>query len=327
MKNLSTLLKIAATAALFWFVFSRVDVGELAAKLTPRQIIVALVAGAVVVSLQAFVAAHRLRLCARLMGHEIKTLGTWVACQYGGLFSHTPISFVGGDAVRIWHLVKLGLPLPDSAKTVVVDRALGFMGMMTLVIATSPLLSSVITDAGMWAGYVLLVAIGAAAVVTFFVLGRLRPISTRFRVLRWIVEFATVSRYLAAHPALAAQAFAVAFVVTCFNVIAIWTIGLGYSAETGLVTTFAAAPVVFLISMIPISVAGWGLREGAFVVAFGLFGIPAADSLTVSITFGVAVLLAYSPAAVLLVLARRDASDSTKSAGYAPASELPRERS
>lgn len=328
MKHLATLAKLAATVALFWFVFSKVDVVQLAARLTAGQIAAALTAGVAVVSLQAFIVAMRLRYCARLLGHNMKMRDSWIACQYGGFFSHTPISFVGGDAMRVWHMVKVGLPLAESAKAVVIDRALGFFGMMILVILSAPLLYGVVKDPHMWGGYLVLLGIGCGVTIIFFLLGRFASISGRLPgALRWVAEFATLSRYLSGHPERAFKAFVLGLAVVILNVLAIWAIAWGYSTEIGLRTSFAAAPVVFLIAMIPISVAGWGLREGAFVVAFGLFGVPASSALTVSITFGIAVLLAYSPAAALIVLARRRDASAAKDEESAPASSPPPERS
>ena len=327
MKYLGILLKIAATVALFWFVFSKVGFEEFAAKLKPGEIIAALCAGVAMLSLQAVIGAMRLRSSVRLVGRSIHMRGSWVACQFGGFFSHTPISFVGGDAMRVWHLTRLGVPLADSAKAVVLDRALGFLGMMTLVILSTPALYGAIRDPRMWLGFLLLLALGTVASVVFIILGCVRSIpQARGRVLRWIAEIATVARYLVAHPVGALKAFILGLAVTFLNVVALWAIGLGYSTDIGFPTTFAAAPVSFLIAMIPISVAGWGLREGAIVIAFGLFGVPASAALTVSITFGIAVLLAYSPAAVLFVLARR-ASAKAPGAECAPASAPPPGRS
>jgi uncharacterized protein (TIRG00374 family) len=320
-KHLGTLLKLAATLALFWFVFSKVDVADLAARLTLGQILLALGAGVATLTLQSLIAAMRLRYCVRLLGRNMKMRESWIACQYGGFFSHTPISFVGGDAMRVWHMVRIGLPLAESAKAVLVDRALGFFGMMTLVILSAPALYGAIKDPRMWGGYLVLLGAGLAATLVFFVLGRFGPIADhRPRSLRRIAELATVSKYLVAHPERALKAFVLGLAVTSLNVLAIWAIGLGYGNDIGFLNTCAAAPVVFLISMVPISVAGWGLREGAFVVAFGLFGVPGSAALTVSITFGIAVLLAYSPAALLIVRARRRGVSAAQGGESAPAS-------
>lgn len=328
MKHIGTLLKLAATIALFWFVFSKVDLAELASKLTPGQIAVALFTGVSVLSLQAVIAAMRLRYCVRLLGRKLKMRDSWVACQYGGFFSHTPISFVGGDAMRIWQMVRIGLPLAESAKAIIVDRALGFFGMMTLVLLSAPVLYSAIKDPHMWGGYLILLGIGIGVTILFFLLGRLGPMAShRPKALRRIAEIATVSKYLVGHPERALKAFILGLAVTSLNVLAIWVISLGYGNDIGFLTTFAAAPVVFLIAMVPISVAGWGLREGAFVVAFGLFGVPASLALTVSITFGIAVLLAYAPAAVLIVVARRRGVSAARGEEFARGSSPPQRRS
>lgn len=38
--------------------------------------------------------------------------------------------------------------------------------------------------------------------------------------------------------------------------------------------------------MIPISIAGWGVREGAMVVGLGLVGVSSSTALSVSLLFG-----------------------------------------
>jgi len=65
-----------------------------------------------------------------------------------------------------------------------------------------------------------------------------------------------------------------------------------------------------LVSMIPISFGGWGVREGAMVVFFGLVGVPAADALAMSILFGLAALVAGLPGGVLWVVQRRAQPES-----------------
>ena len=48
---------------------------------------------------------------------------------------------------------------------------------------------------------------------------------------------------------------------------------------------FLVLPVI-LIATIPISIAGWGVRESAMVLAFSYAGLTASDGLIVSILFG-----------------------------------------
>lgn len=67
---------------------------------------------------------------------------------------------------------------------------------------------------------------------------------------------------------------------------------------------------VNLLQALPISIAGWGVREGSFVAGFGLFGIPSKDALLLSILFGFILLLASAPGSVLWLLQKRQANES-----------------
>jgi len=58
-----------------------------------------------------------------------------------------------------------------------------------------------------------------------------------------------------------------------------------------LLSVLCAFPLVILISALPFSFAGWGLREGAMVVVFASLGVPKETSLVISIVFGVSLFL------------------------------------
>jgi hypothetical protein len=65
------------------------------------------------------------------------------------------------------------------------------------------------------------------------------------------------------------------------------------------------ALVVLLASAVPANIAGWGPREGAAAWAFGAVGLSAAEGVTVAVVYGVLVLVATLPGAVILVADRR----------------------
>ncbi|PNQ96029.1 hypothetical protein C1S70_25715 [Azospirillum argentinense] len=56
-------------------------------------------------------------------------------------------------------------------------------------------------------------------------------------------------------------------------------------------TIFAAA--------LPISLNGWGVREGAFVAGFALYGLGATDALALSLMIGLSVTLSSLPGGLL----------------------------
>ncbi|MDA0241741.1 MAG: UPF0104 family protein, partial [Proteobacteria bacterium] len=56
---------------------------------------------------------------------------------------------------------------------------------------------------------------------------------------------------------------------------------------------------VMLITTIPISVAGWGVREAAMQFALGFVGVDEQSAVILSLVLGVAILVASIPAAIL----------------------------
>jgi uncharacterized membrane protein YbhN (UPF0104 family) len=63
------------------------------------------------------------------------------------------------------------------------------------------------------------------------------------------------------------------------------------------------ALLVLLAMAMPLSIGGWGLREGAAAWAFGLAGLTAAAGITTAVVYGVLVLAATLPGAVVLIVA------------------------
>ena len=72
--------------------------------------------------------------------------------------------------------------------------------------------------------------------------------------------------------------------------------------DRGAQSLWMLAPPVLLAMAIPLSVAGWGLREGAAAVIWSLAGLPAQEGVAISITYGLIVLVSSLPG--LVVLAR-----------------------
>ena len=78
--------------------------------------------------------------------------------------------------------------------------------------------------------------------------------------------------------------------------------------------------VVQTAMVIPLSVGGWGLREGAAAWAFGAAGLGAATGVTVATLYAVLMLIAVAPGAGLLL---RDAVRGRRDRGRPDTSRRP----
>ena len=65
--------------------------------------------------------------------------------------------------------------------------------------------------------------------------------------------------------------------------------------ELAALQILALAPVLLLAMLVPLSVAGWGVREGAAVATWALVGLPTAQGVAVSLAYGVLVLISSLP--------------------------------
>ena len=75
--------------------------------------------------------------------------------------------------------------------------------------------------------------------------------------------------------------------------------------ETPLPILLPLVAPVLMSMLIPVTVAGWGLREGAAAVLWGVAGLTAADGVAVSVAYGLLVLAGSAPGAVFLAAGLR----------------------
>ena len=76
---------------------------------------------------------------------------------------------------------------------------------------------------------------------------------------------------------------------------AVYAFATGLQLGLSVWDCLALFPAVILVTLIPISFAGWGIREGAKVALFAFAGLTADTTLALSLAFGVALLAASLP--------------------------------
>ncbi|WP_438767972.1 lysylphosphatidylglycerol synthase transmembrane domain-containing protein [Kushneria sp. TE3] len=69
-------------------------------------------------------------------------------------------------------------------------------------------------------------------------------------------------------------------------------------------TLLALTPPVLMAMAIPVSVAGWGVRESAAALIWMLAGLSAQQGVAISVTYGAVILLSSLPGAVVLLMGR-----------------------
>src|SRR5262245_17777862 len=253
--------KAAITISAILVVASQIDFGFLASyrhKLGAATLVAAFVLLAIETSL---FAGLRLKLVLKSLGHRLQLGKTSQVALSGFFFEQVAFGFVGGDAMRLWLLHRTDVPLRTAFQAILIDRCLGLTGLFLLALFGLSSLLILLTGYS-WQ----VIAIAGLAVIS--AAGIFGTFLFTFFVRRSRIPFVKEMRDLVAtlihNPDARAcwlAAFVLALVMHAVNVLIFFLIGRDLGITLGLASWFLIVPPALLISMLPISAGGWGLRE------------------------------------------------------------------
>jgi lysylphosphatidylglycerol synthase-like protein len=129
---------------------------------------------------------------------------------------------------------------------------------------------------------VMLVA-GLLGLVALFVLDRLPRPLLNLRVIAPLAELSRGSRRLFAKPARCGVVLGLSALTIGLTILAFKLAADGIGSRLSFGSWLAIVPPVTLLQLLPISLAGWGMREVVLVVVLASFGVPAEAALATSV--------------------------------------------
>jgi len=243
-------------------------------------------------------AAERWRRASAALGIELSRR-FFVRATYAALFAGQFLpAGVGPDAVRFTLLWRQRVVLGGAIQSIAIDRICGVGALLVLVYAGLPftmdLLPAGSTLAIAAASALLVVGFGTLWLVDRWPLPAARRRGRLGRILSLISEgrAAIVSRHTAI-----ALAFAVSLHLLAILAVTVLARAFGYELRFRELVTVTAAAI--LVSMLPISFNGWGLREGAMMLGLSLLAVPRDVALMISLLYGVGSALWSLPGSLL----------------------------
>lgn len=211
--------------------------------------------------------------------------------HYMGLFAQIflPAS-VGGAAVRAWMIHREGMSLPGAINSVIVDRLFATAGLVSLTALMSPYLAfALFTDSVLQSLklYTVMTIIGGIVLTLIF---SRWPLSFWLDLLEKsfigpVIVYLRASGKQLLHARFVASTLGITFVGQFLTMISIFTLAQGTGIQVNLIDCIFLLPPVMLLASMPISVSGWGVREGAMIVAFGFIGVSQEAALTLSLQY------------------------------------------
>jgi uncharacterized protein (TIRG00374 family) len=296
------LVKGGISFGLIAWVLSKVDLAAAWAQAKSLDTGLALVAVGLMAG-QIALGAVRWGLVLRALSANLDWLRTFSIYYIGIFFSIVLPGAVGGDAVRMWFARRQGLTLGTAVNSVALERAVTVFGLVLLVCLIQPILLSRLPDLpGAWVFPVLL-AVCVLGILVLAVLDRLPERLHRWRVVRGLAILAADTRKLFFHPGYSLITLLVALAGHINLSMCVYVLAVGLGLDVHALDCLVLVPPVILIMTLPISIAGWGVRETAMVTAFGFVGVPEASALVLSILFGIVTMATALPGGMIFLLA------------------------
>jgi uncharacterized membrane protein YbhN (UPF0104 family) len=279
--------RLAGSAALVAALAWRVDRGQVAAAFAGLDAVYWALALGLYLLTQG-VSAVRWRMFARAAGLG----GGWrqyLGYYFVGMFFNLVLpTSVGGDVVRGWYLARHRGRGVAAFLSVLAERGSGVL-VLAAVACVAAACCPVPLPWWVAAAVAAVGAAGAAGVASLPAAGRvlrLRPFaSPKFDRLRAAADLG--ADYLR-RPRLLAATTALSAVVQVSNVVVVALIGAGLGLKVQPLYYGVLVPLVTLLTLLPVSLNGMGLREAGTVVLLAPLGVGAAPAVTLSVlTFAV----------------------------------------
>ena len=315
-KALTLLVKAAVSGMLLYFALRSVDIAAVKDRLS--QIDLRWIGlGLLLLLVQVAVLALRWQQLIHRCGAGLAFAQAFRFSMIAGFFNQTLPSSVGGDAIRIW-LVGKQSNWRVAAYSVLLDRVVGTVALAILVVVCLPWTLALVRNP---IGRAALLVIGPGCIgagLVFALVGWERlGILQRWSLTRHLAAAAAVALALLNSPRALVTIFGLSFVIHLLTALAAWCAARSVGAELPMLySLFLVLPVV-LLTVVPISIAGWGVREGAMVAAFAYAGLLASNGLIVSLLFGAGYLVLGVAGGLVWVLTadRRDRDAISAAAG------------
>lgn len=293
---------LVLTALALYFVFRKVDANAFHLLIT-KQDRGLLAAAFIFVLLQIFLAAERWRaILGALMRGKPPPVVRVQAVFYASIFFNClPLGTIAGDVARVLLARKFALSVRRILLSVMLDRVLTVGTLIMLCLVTLPTIAGSLATTA-WFGAAVLFVIGAAGFLLLQpierMLGRWRDLRLLYLVLRTMEEL----RHLARHHGLIALIWAL--LSSTSGALAAYCIARSIGLDVGLIAMIAVMSIVTFVAALPISLAGWGLREVSAVALLSLLGVARDGALLLSVEFGLLSTLASLPGGLIWLTLR-----------------------
>lgn len=288
MKILKTFLKILVSLVLLGAMFWLAGPKSILESISEARPIYLLPAFILILS-STLVAAYRWFTVMRILDFK-GSLVFYIKSYFKGVFFNQLLpSSIGGDAVRVLNVASLGYEKRYAFVGVLIDRGLGIVGIFIVNIIFNNMLPNLL-PVEIYSALNIISITGIAGFIFFALIHKFSVLNKY----KWFIILSVPSKALAKVLNTPLKCFAqllLTFSVHILTFAGTYMIALALGVNITLEVFMVIMPPVVLLTIIPISLAGWGIREGAMVGLLGFAGVSKSAAVAISVLYGLSYVL------------------------------------
>jgi uncharacterized protein (TIRG00374 family) len=211
----------------------------------------------------------------------------------GTFFNQVLPGSIGGDGIRMLDLKARSYGVSDAVEGVIIDRGIGLLCLLAVCLLASFPAGHILPAAVLrWVRYICV--FGICGFGAFALLSRVQ-VFRKIRCLSFVTRTSEKTWRVFSAGSKTGIIIALSMVVHIFAVFSIYLISLSTGQALGFLLFLAVFPAAVLLTVVPVSFAGWGVREGALVALFMGAGVGKDPVLLISLLYGFGVIIASMP--------------------------------
>lgn len=303
-KGAASGLKIFITFACFWYLSTQLDFTEIA-KLATLLDVKWVVVATLLLLPQILLVGLRWRWIIQELDARRQRCpyGPIIAISAIAIFFQQVLPTLAAEGIRVVLLVRRGWNWQTGITSVLIDRGVGVLALLA-VSFTALLFPSALTALGgnrasvlTMLGFTLSLALIGLLTTPFW-----SPLLQGWRVTRLVANLATAAHRVLLRSKAGVAILAAALAIHALTILSVWSLGHAEGLALPIVDAAVLCAVMSGVTLFPVSVGGWGLREVAVTTLLQNYGISLEKVLLLSMSFGLIMIVASLPGAIVWAL-------------------------
>lgn len=292
-------LRWAVSVVILVVIFTQVDFsvfGRIAAQAKPSWLLV----GMLMIFLEQVAVALAWRAMLATKEYHVPFIAMLKIMLAANFLGFVFPSSAGSDVVKVVGLSRYIDNAAEALSSLFIFRVMGYVLLFAIALVAATLFSHRLPDEPLIEAISLALVIGfvaggAAVIFARPALGVAKKILTNLNmpgVYSKLKELYESLSFYIRHEGAMTKALAGSFFMQVDRIVYVYIIALALGLDVDAVALCVFVPIITAMTMLPVSISGIGVREGAYVVLFGYVGLSAGQALSLSIC-GFALDIAY----------------------------------